>query len=111
VNTTSDGFVTSFDGPARAVRCAQAIIEATARSGLEVRIGLHTGECEARGDDLGGLSVHIAARVAALAGPGEVLVSGSVKDLVIGSEIEFVDRGERELKGVPGTWKLFAVAG
>jgi len=109
VNTTGDGFVVSFDGPARAVRCAQAIIDATARSGLELRIGLHTGECEVRGEDLGGLSVHIAARVAALARSGEILVSGTVKDLVIGSEIDFVDRGERGLKGVPGTWKLFAV--
>jgi class 3 adenylate cyclase len=106
VNTTGDGFVVSFDGPARAVRCAQAIIKATARSGLELRMGLHIGECEVRGGDLGGLSVHIAARVASRAEPGEILVSGTVKDLVIGSEIEFVDRGERELKGVPGTWKL-----
>jgi class 3 adenylate cyclase len=111
VNTTGDGFVASFDGPARAVRCAQAIIEEAARSGLELRIGLHTGECEVRGEDLGGISVHIAARVAALAAPGEILVSGTVKDLVIGSEIVFADRGERALKGVPGTWKLFAVAG
>jgi class 3 adenylate cyclase len=103
VNTTGDGFVVSFDGPARAVRCAQAIIDATARAGLELRIGLHTGECEVRGEDLGGLSVHIAARVAALAESGEILVSGTVKDLVIGSEIDFVDRGERGLKGVPGT--------
>ncbi len=109
VNTTGDGFVASFDGPARAVRCAHAVIEATARSGLALRAGLHTGECEVRGDDLGGLSVHIAARVAALAGPGEILVSGTVKDLVIGSELEFADRGERELRGVPGTWKLFAI--
>jgi class 3 adenylate cyclase len=111
VNTTGDGFVASFDGPARALRCAQAIIEATATSGLELRLGLHTGECEVRGDDLGGLAVHIAARVSSLAGPGEILVSRTVKDLVIGSEIEFVDRGERQLKGVPGTWNLFAVLG
>jgi class 3 adenylate cyclase len=111
VNTTGDGFVVSFDGPARAIRCAQAIIEATSTSGLELRIGLHSGECEVRGEDLGGLSVHIAARVAALAESGEILVSGTVKDLVIGSEIDFVDRGERGLKGVPGTWKLFVVRG
>ena len=111
VNTTGDGFVISFDGPARAVRCAQAIIEATARSGFKLRIGLHTGECEVRGEDLGGLSVHIAARVGALARPGEILVSGTVKDLVIGSDIDFADRGERKLKGVPGDWKLFAVEG
>jgi class 3 adenylate cyclase len=110
VNTTGDGFVVSFDGPARALRCAKAIIEATARSGLELRLGLHTGECEVRGEDLGGLAVHIAARVASLAGAGEILISGTVKDLVIGSEIEFVDRGERQLKGVPGAWKLFAVS-
>jgi len=76
-----------------------------------LRVGLHTGECEVRGDDLGGLAVHIAARVGAMAAPGEVLVSGTVKDLVVGSGIEFSDRGEQELKGVPGSWKLFAAAG
>jgi class 3 adenylate cyclase len=111
INTTGDGFVASFDGPARAIRCAQAINEATEKLGVQLRLGLHTGECEVRGDDLGGLAVHIAARVAAMAAPGEVLVSGTVKDLVVGSGIEFDDRGERELKGVPGTWKLFAVPG
>jgi class 3 adenylate cyclase/pimeloyl-ACP methyl ester carboxylesterase len=109
VNTTGDGFVAAFDGPARAIQCGRAIIDATARTGLELRMGLHTGECEVRGEDLGGLSVHIAARVGALAGPGEILVSGTVKDLVIGSDIDFIDRGERELKGVPGKWRLFAV--
>jgi class 3 adenylate cyclase len=109
VNTTGDGFMASFDGPARAIRCAQAIMEATRGLSIDLRAGLHTGECEVRGDDLGGLAVHIAARVGALAGPGEVVVSGTVKDLVVGSGIEFEDRGERELKGVPGTWKLFAV--
>ena len=98
-----------FDGPARAIGCAQATVEATRPLGIDVRLGLHTGECEVRGDDLGGLAVHIAARVGALAGPGEVLVSGTVKDLVVGSGIAFVDRGERQLKGVPGDWKLFAV--
>jgi class 3 adenylate cyclase/pimeloyl-ACP methyl ester carboxylesterase len=108
INTTGDGFVASFDGPARAIRCAQAIYEATETLDVRLRVGLHTGECEVRGDDLGGLAVHIAARVAALAGPGDVLVSGTVKDLVVGSGIEFQDRGEHELKGVPGTWKLFA---
>ena len=111
INTTGDGFVASFDGPARAIRCAQAIGEATTRLGVELRIGMHTGECEVRGDDLGGLAVHIAARIGALAAPGEVLVSGTVKDLVVGSGIDFRDRGEHELKGVPGTWKLCAVAG
>ena len=111
VNTTGDGFVASFDGPGRAIRCARATIEATAHLGIEVRAGLHTGECEVRGDDLGGLAVHIAARVGALAAPGEVFISGTVKDLVVGSGIEFEDRGEHLLKGVPGTWKLYAVRG
>lgn len=109
INTTGDGFVISFDGPARAIRCALAISEATGKLGVDLRMGLHTGECEVRGDDLGGLAMHIAARVGALAAPGEVLVSGTVKDLVVGSGIEFADRGEHELKGVPGSWKLFAV--
>jgi class 3 adenylate cyclase/pimeloyl-ACP methyl ester carboxylesterase len=111
INTTGDGFVASFDGPARAIRCAQAIGEATSSLGVELRVGLHTGECQVRGDDLGGLAVHIAARVGALAAPGEVLVSGTIKDLVVGSGIAFGDRGEHELKGVPGSWKLFAVEG
>jgi class 3 adenylate cyclase/pimeloyl-ACP methyl ester carboxylesterase len=110
INTTGDGFLASFDGPARAIRCSQHIVEATAKLGIELRVGLHTGECEVRGADLGGLAVHIAARVGALAEPGEVLVSATVKDLVIGSGIEFRDHGEDQLKGVPGTWKLFAVA-
>jgi class 3 adenylate cyclase len=102
INTTGDGFVASFDGPARAIRCAQAIYEATEKLDVRLRVGLHTGECEVRGDDLGGLAVHIAARVAALAGPGDVLVSGTVKDLVVGSGIEFQDRGEHELKVCQG---------
>jgi class 3 adenylate cyclase len=88
INATGDGFLASFDGPARAIRCALAIVSATTKLGIELRIGLHTGECEVRGDDLGGLAVHIAARVCALAGPGEVLVSSTVKDLVAGSGIE-----------------------
>jgi class 3 adenylate cyclase len=111
VNTTGDGFFASFDGPARAIRCAQAIAEATAELGVRLRVGLHTGECEVRGPDLGGLAVHIAARVGSLAAPGETLVSGTVKDLVVGSGIAFDERGDHELKGVPGTWKLFAVTG
>ena len=111
INTTGDGFVASFDGPARAIRCAQAIARAVSKLDIEVRIGLHTGECEVRGEDLGGLAVHIAARVGALAGPGEIVVSGTLKDLVMGSDIDFVDRGDHDLKGVPGSWKLFAVAG
>jgi class 3 adenylate cyclase/pimeloyl-ACP methyl ester carboxylesterase len=109
IKTTGDGFVTTFDGPARAIRCASAIAKATERLGVAVRMGLHTGECDVRGDDLSGLAVHIAARVSALAGPSEVLVSGTVHDLVVGSGIEFQERGEHELKGVPGSWKLFAV--
>jgi class 3 adenylate cyclase/alpha-beta hydrolase superfamily lysophospholipase len=111
INTTGDGFLSSFDGPARAIRCALAMAEATRALGIELHLGLHTGECEVRGDDLAGLAVHIAARVASLAAPGEVLVSGTVKDLVAGSRMEFVDRGEHELKGVPGSWKLFALIG
>jgi class 3 adenylate cyclase len=111
INSTGDGVVVSFEGPARGIRCAQAMTETLATLGLEVRIGLHCGECEVRGDDLAGLAVHIAARVAAMAGPGEILVSGTVKDLVVGSGIEFEDHGEHELKGVPGPWKVFAVRG
>ncbi|GAC1317509.1 MAG: adenylate/guanylate cyclase domain-containing protein [Acidimicrobiales bacterium] len=110
VNPTGDGVLATFDGPARAVRCAQSISEAVRRLGIEVRAGLHTGEVELRGEDIGGIAVHIGQRVSALAGPGEVLVSRTVVDLVAGSGIEFDDRGEHELKGVPGTWKLFAVA-
>jgi class 3 adenylate cyclase len=108
INTTGDGFIASFDGPARAIRCTQAILEATRALGIEVRAGLHTGECEVRAEDLGGLAFHIAARVTALARPGEVMVSGTIKDLVVGSGIEFEDRGEHDLKGVPGAWHLFA---
>jgi len=95
----------------RGIRCAQSMTEAIGALGLEIRIGLHCGECEVRGDDLTGLAVHIAARVGALAGPGEVLVSGTVKDLVAGSGIRFEEHGEHELRGVPGSWKLFAARG
>jgi class 3 adenylate cyclase/pimeloyl-ACP methyl ester carboxylesterase len=109
IKTTGDGFSVAFDGPARAIQCAQAIVDAVQNLGLSVRAGLHAGECEVRGDDLAGLSVHIAARVGALAGANEVWVSSTVKDLVIGSGINFTDRGDHELKGVPGTWKLWAV--
>jgi class 3 adenylate cyclase/esterase/lipase len=109
IKATGDGFLASFDGPARAIRCAQAVIEAARELGIEVRVGLHTGECEIRGDDLGGLAVHIAARVGALAGPSEALVSSTVKDLVAGSGIEFEDRGEHELRGVPEAWRLYSV--
>jgi class 3 adenylate cyclase/pimeloyl-ACP methyl ester carboxylesterase len=110
VKHTGDGFFISFDGPARGIRCATAISEAAKALGIEVRAGIHTGECEVRGDDLGGLAVHIAARVNALAAPSEVLVTSTVKDLVIGSGIQFRDRGEHTLKGVPDSWKVFSVA-
>jgi class 3 adenylate cyclase len=111
VKTMGDGFLATFDGPARAIRCATAIRDsARAQFDLEVRSGLHTGEIEVMGEDVGGLAVHIGARVGAIAGAGEVLVSGTVKDLVVGSGIAFEDRGERELKGVPGEWRLWAVA-
>jgi class 3 adenylate cyclase len=109
IDTIGDGFFASFDGPARAIRCARAILEAVRELGLEVRAGLHTGECELVDGKIGGIAVHIGARVAAEAGPGEVLVSGTVKDLVAGSGITFTDRGETALKGVPGEWLLFAV--
>jgi class 3 adenylate cyclase/pimeloyl-ACP methyl ester carboxylesterase len=110
VDTAGDGFFVRFDGPIRAVRCAQAIATAVPELGLEVRAGLHTGECELVGDKIAGLAVNIGARVAALSGPGEVLVSSTVKDLVAGSELGFEDRGVAELKGVPGEWRLYAVA-
>ena len=110
VNTSGDGFLAMFDGPQRAIRCAMAIRDAVQALGIEVRAGLHTGECEVRGDDIGGIAVHIGARVSALAGPNDVLVSSTLRDLVIGSGLEFEDRGAHVLKGVPGEWHLFAVA-
>jgi class 3 adenylate cyclase len=110
VKTIGDGFLATFDGPARGIRCARAVVDELGRLGLGLRAGLHTGECEAMNGDLGGVAVHIGARVAAKAQGGEVLVSSTVKDLVAGSEIDFQDRGEHELKGVPGRWRLFAVA-
>jgi len=106
-STPPDGFLASFDGPARAIRGALATAEATRPLGIDLHLGLHTGECEVRGDNLGGLAVHIAARVSSLAGPGEVLVSSTVKDLVAGSGTEFVHRGEHRLKGVPGSCRLY----
>jgi class 3 adenylate cyclase len=111
VKTTGDGFLASFDGPARAIRCATEIVEATHNLGVEIRAGLHTGECDVRDNDLSGMAVHIASRVGSMATAHEVLVSGTLKDLVIGSGIEFADRGEHELKGVPGAWRLYAVRG
>jgi class 3 adenylate cyclase len=110
VNTSGDGFLAMFDGPQRAIRCAIAIRDAVQALGIEVRAGLHTGECEVRGDDIGGIGVHIGARVSTLAGPNDVLVSSTLRDLVIGSGLEFEERGSYELKGVPGEWHLFAVA-
>jgi class 3 adenylate cyclase/pimeloyl-ACP methyl ester carboxylesterase len=110
VNTSGDGFLAMFDGPQRAIRCAMSIRDAVQALGIEVRAGLHTGECEVRGDDIGGIGVHIGARVSALAGPNDVLVSSTLRDLVIGSGIEFEERGAHQLKGVPGEWRLFAVA-
>ena len=109
VNTTGDGLLATFDGPARAVRCAQAIVEAIMPLGLEVRAGCHTGEIELAGEHVRGIAVHIGARVGAIAGPGEVLVSSTVRDLVAGSGLVFDDAGEHELKGVPDLWRLYQV--
>ena len=109
VDTAGDGFFATFDGPARAIRCAQAIVAAVRPLGLEVRAGLHTGEVELADGKVAGIAVNIGARVAGQAGAGEVLVSGTVRDLVAGSGLEFEDRGSTALKGVPGEWRLFAV--
>jgi class 3 adenylate cyclase len=109
VKSTGDGALATFDGPARAIACASELVEGLRGLGLEIRAGLHTGECELRGDDVGGMAVHIGARVADRAAAGEVLVSSTVKDLVVGSGIEFAERGAAELKGVPGEWRLYAV--
>ena len=109
VKTTGDGFLATFDGPARAIRAADAIRAGVRELGLEVRVGLHTGECELLGDDIGGIAVHIAARVLAQAGAGEICCSRTVKDLVAGSGFAFADRGTRSLKGVPDSWQLDAV--
>ncbi|OBG99352.1 hydrolase [Mycobacterium sp. E136] len=109
VNTSGDGFLATFDGPQRAIRCAKAIRDSVQALGLEIRAGLHTGECEIRGDDIGGIAVHIGARVSGLADANEVLVSSTLRDLVIGSGLKFDERGTHALKGVPGEWHLFAV--
>ncbi len=111
VTTTGDGFVATFDGPARAIQCAQEIVRQARSLGMEVRAGVHTGEVEKLGTDIAGIAVHIAARIAAQAGAGEVLVSTTVRDLVAGSGLEFEDRGVQELRGVPGEWRTFAVIG
>ena len=111
IKTIGDGFLATFDGPARAIRCALATVEASRETGLSLRAGLHTGECERRDGDISGIAVHTGARVAALAAGGEVLVSRTVKDLVAGSGLRFEDRGTRSLKGVPDEWQLYAVTG
>jgi class 3 adenylate cyclase len=109
LNTTGDGFIAVFDGPARALRCAFAVREAVRRVGIEIRSGIHTGECEMRRDSISGVSVHIAARIAALASPSNVVVSRTVKDLAGGSGISFDDLGDHALKGVPEPWRLYQV--
>jgi class 3 adenylate cyclase len=109
VDTSGDGFFASFDGPARAIRCARGIVETVPELGLEVRAGLHAGECEVVDGKVAGIAVHTGARVASHAQSGEVLVSGTVKDLVAGSGLVFDDRGSHELKGIPGTWQLYSV--
>jgi DNA-binding NarL/FixJ family response regulator len=111
VKTIGDGFLALFDAPARAIRCAVAMRDALRAEGIDLRIGLHAGEVELRNQDVGGIAVHIGSRVAGSAPPGEIVVSSTVKDLVAGSGIEFADRGEHELKGVPDPWRLYAVAG
>jgi class 3 adenylate cyclase len=111
IKQMGDGFFAAFDGPARAVECAAAISEQVRRLGIEVRAGVHTGECEVRDGDLAGMAVHIGARVGACADAGEVLVSGTVRDLVVGSELRFEDRGAHMLKGIPGEWRLYSLAG
>lgn len=110
VKTTGDGFLATFDSPSRAVQCAQAIKTGLAKLGLEIRAGVHTGECELMGADVAGLAVHVASRVQSTAKPSEILVSNTVRDLAVGSGLEFVDRGTQELKGLSGAWHLFAVA-
>jgi class 3 adenylate cyclase len=111
VKTTGDGMLATFDRPARAVQCAAAIRDGVGKLGLALRAGLHTGEIELQADDIAGLAVHIGSRISALAGAGEILVSSTVKDLVAGSGLEFDDRGIRELKGVPGEWRVFVLRG
>jgi class 3 adenylate cyclase/DNA-binding SARP family transcriptional activator len=109
LDTAGDGFLAAFDSPSQAVRCASAVMDALGPLGIDVRIGIHTGECEVVGDKLGGLAVHIGARIASEAQPAEVLLSGTVKDLLVGSGLDFNERGARELKGIPGEWQLYAL--
>jgi len=110
VKTLGDGVLATFTGPARAVRCAEEIIATASAQGLEVRSGVHTGEIEVGDGDISGMAVHLAARIMGEAGPGEILVSRTVRDLVVGSELRFIDRGEHELKGIGEPWHLYAVA-
>ena len=110
VDSAGDGFFCRFDGPARAIACAQAILEGAQGRDLQVRVGIHTGECELLGDKIAGIAVVTGSRISSLAASGEVLVSSTVRDLVAGSGFAFEDRGEHDLKGVPGTWRLYAVA-
>ena len=110
MKTTGDGFLAVFDGPTRAAECARAIVDGMPALGIEVRAGLHTGEVELMGDDVGGIAVHVAARIAALAGAGEVLASRTVRDLAVGSGIEFDPAGRHALKGVPDEWDVYGVA-
>jgi class 3 adenylate cyclase len=107
IDSAGDGFLSTFDGPARAIRCAAAMSDTLSGVGLAIRAGVHTGEVEVRGQNIGGLAVHIGARVAAMGNSGEIVVSSTVKELMAGSELTFLDRGEHELKGVPGTWRLY----
>ena len=109
IDTAGDGFLAAFDGPARAIRAACAIVSRVRELGLDLRAGLHTGECEVMGPKLSGIAVHVGARVAALAAPGEVLVSSTVKDLVAGSGLRFRELGAHQLKGVPGEWHIYSV--
>ncbi len=109
VKTLGDGFLAAFEGPGRALKSARAIVKGVERLEIQVRAGMHTGECELRDDDLAGIAVHLAARISGLAGPGEILVTSTVRDLVLGSDFAFKDRGETELRGVPGPWRVFAV--
>ena len=111
IKSLGDGFLAAFEGPAKAIRCARAICAEVRPLGIELRAGVHTGECELRGEDLAGVAVHVGARIGALAQPSEVLVSSTVRELVLGSGIEFIERGTHALKGVPGEWRLYAMSG
>ena len=111
IKTLGDGFLAVFEGPAKAIRAARAMGAAVRPLGIEIRAGIHTGECDRRGEDLAGIAVNVAARIVAHAGAGEIVVSGTVKELVLGSGIEFTERGTHTLKGVPDAWNLFAVTG